>query len=168
MAVRRKYGILTLALAAVLLAGAGVVSYLWRTLMPRPDQKLEVTRATFAKLTELRDRPKYVELPGTPYNGLRPERARVLAESQINELIDRLRDGLASNPSKKFTLKEFAKTMREFASIDTEDREQLLRYLEEIMDVLGIDSSDGLLNRWMYGPLLGPQADRLRKQRQAP
>jgi hypothetical protein len=59
-------------------------------------------------------------------------------------------------------LAEFAKTMAEFEPVDTEDREQFLRYLEEIMDILGIESSDGLLNRWMYGPLLSPLID-LRK-----
>jgi Domain of unknown function (DUF4844) len=168
MAIRGRKSILTLVLAAALLAGASVVSYLWRLLVPHPDQRVEVTHVTFAKLAQLRDRPRYVELPGTLYNGLRPEHSRLLAESQINSLIDRLRDRLASNPSKKFALREFAKTMSEFEPIDTEDREQLLRYLEEIMDILGIASSDGLLNRWMYGPILGPQTDKLRKQKQAP
>jgi hypothetical protein len=72
-----------------------------------------------------------------------------------------LRDGLLSKPSKKFVLAEFSRTMSEFEAVDTEDREQLLRYLEEIMDILGIASSDGLLNRWMYGPVLGPKVDHL-------
>ena len=133
-----RKNIFTLALWAALLAGASIVSYFWRALVPRPDQKLEVTHVTFAKLAALRDRPKDVELPGTLYNGLRPEHARLLAERQVNALIDRLREGLASNPSKKFVLREFAKTMAEFETIDTEDREQLLRYLEGIMDILGI------------------------------
>jgi hypothetical protein len=160
--------IFILALWAALLAGASIVSYLWRALVPRPDQRLEVTHATFERLAELKTQPKYVELPGTLYNGLRPESARLHAERQVNFLIDRLREGLASNPSKKFVLGEFLKTMAEFEPIDTEDREQLLRYLEEIMDILGIASSDGLLNRWMYGPILGPQADKLHKQSQTP
>jgi hypothetical protein len=34
---------------------------------------------------------------------------------------------------------------------DTEDRERLCGYLEEIMEIFGIESSDGLLNRWLYG-----------------
>jgi hypothetical protein len=38
---------------------------------------------------------------------------------------------------------------------DTEDRERALGYCERIMAVLGIQSSDGRLNRWMYGPILG-------------
>lgn len=96
---------------------------------------------------------------------MRPESSRLLAEEQLNRLIDRLRDGLPSKPSKKFALAEFARTMGEFEATDTEDREQLLRYLEKIMDILGIVSSDGLLNRWMYGAVLGPQADREDKKR---
>jgi hypothetical protein len=131
--------------------------------MPAADQKLEVSQQTIAKLSELRVRTKYVDMPGTIYNGMRPERNRLLAEAQLNRLIDRLRDGLPSNPSKNFALAEFSKTMAEFEATDTEDREQLLRYLEEIMDILGIASSDGLLNGWMYGPILGPQLDRINK-----
>jgi hypothetical protein len=133
--------------------------------MPAADQKLVVSQQTIAKLSELRVRTKYVDMPGTIYNGMRPERSRLMAEAQLNRLIDRLRDGLPSNPSKKFALAEFAKTMAEFEATDTEDREQLLRYLEEIMDLLGIASSDGLLNSWMYGPVLGPLVDHDNKKR---
>jgi hypothetical protein len=136
--------------------------------MPAADQKLEVSQQTIAKLSELRVRTKYVDMPGTIYNGMRPERSRLMAEAQLNRLIDRLRDGLPSNPSKKFALAEFAKTMAEFEATDTEDREQLLRYLEEIMDLLGIASSDGLLNSWMYGPILGPLVDHDNKKRHDP
>jgi hypothetical protein len=133
--------------------------------MTAADQKLEVSQQTIAKLSEL---AKYVDMPGTIYNGMRPERRRLIAEAQLNRLIDRLRDGLPSNPSKKFALAEFAKTMAEFEATDTEDREQLVRYLEEIMDLLGIASSDGLLNGWMYGPVLGPLVDHDNKKRHDP
>jgi len=136
------------------LAGAAVTA-IWRRLIPVPDQKLEISQQTVDKLSELRGRAKYVDIPGTIYNGMRPESSRLLAQEQLNRLIDRLRDGLPSRPSKKLALIEFAKTTAEFEAADTEDREQLLRYLGEIMDILGIASSDGQLNRWMYGPLLG-------------
>ena len=58
--------------------------------------------------------------------------------------------------------------MAEFEETDTEDREQLLRYLEEIMDILGIASSDGLLNRRLYGAILGLWADHEHKETHAP
>jgi hypothetical protein len=152
MPARRNIALNLLRLAMIL-AGAALAT-LWRLLIPAADQKLEISQHTVAKLSELRDRAKYVDTPGTMYNGMRPESLRSLAQEQLNRLIDRLRDGLPSKPSKKFALAEFAKTMAEFEATDTEDREQLLRYLEELMDILGIASSDGLLNRWMYGPVL--------------
>jgi hypothetical protein len=148
---------------AVILAGAPFAA-LWRRLIPTVDQKLEVSADTIARLSEMRVRAKYIDMPGTIYNGMRPESSRLLAEEQLNRLIDHLRDGLPSKPSKKFVLAEFAKATAEFEPTDTEDREQLLRYLQEIMDILGIASSDGLLSRWMYGPILGPLVDQDRKQ----
>ena len=99
---------------------------------------------------------------------MRPESSRLLAEEQLNQLIDRLRNGLPSKLSKKFVLAQFAKTTSEFEASDTEDREQLVRYLQEIMDILGIASSDGLLNRWMYGPALGVLADHYYTKRHGP
>jgi Domain of unknown function (DUF4844) len=99
---------------------------------------------------------------------MRPESSRLLAEEQLNQLIDGLRNGLPSKPSKKFVLAEFAKTTSEFEAGDTEDREQLVRYLQEIMDILGIVSSDGLFSRWMYGPVLGVLADHDHTKRHGP
>jgi Domain of unknown function (DUF4844) len=154
---RRNIALNLLRLVAILFSALS--ANLRRRHIPNADQKLEVSARTLADLSKLRSRAKYVDAPGTIYNGMRPESSRRLAEEQINRLIDRLREGLPSTPSKKFVLAEFATTLAEFGWPDTEDREQLLRYLEEIMDILGIASSDGLLNRWMYGPVLGPRLE---------
>ena len=166
MPARRNIALNLLRFTAIL-AGAAFAA-LWRRLIPASDQKLDVSQHTIDKLSELRGRTKYVDMPGTIYNGMRPESSRLLAQEQLNCLIDRLRKGLPSRPSKKFTLTEFAKTMAEFEAIDTEDREQLLRYLSEIMDILGIASSDGQLSRWMYGPILGPIVDHDSMKEKAP
>jgi hypothetical protein len=148
-------------------AGATFVT-LWRRLIPASDQKIEVSQRTIEKLSELRSKPKYVDMPGTIYNGMRPESSRLLAQEQLNCLLDRLREGLPAKPSKKFALTEFAKTMAEFEATDTEDREQLLRYLVEIMDILGIANSDGQLSRWTYGPILGPIFDHISRKERRP
>jgi hypothetical protein len=116
-----------------------------------PENKLMVSTSQLSKLTEMRGEPKYVDEPGTLYSGLRPDSARHEAETQLNGLIDRLCSGLAATPTKQFVLSEFARTLAEFEPTDTEDRECLLRYLERIMDILGIESSNGLLNRSCYG-----------------
>jgi hypothetical protein len=85
------------------------------------------------------------------YKGvLRPER-RARAEAVLNGLLDTLLQGLPTQPTKEFVLGEFTKTLATFDLVDTEDRERACLYLEEIMDIVGLESSDGLLNRWMYG-----------------
>ena len=125
------------------------------------EKRLAVSAVKLSKLAEMRKEPKYVDEPGTIYNGLRPEAARQKAEAQFNNLLDRLCTGLAETPTKQFVLSEFAKTLAEFEPIDTEDRECLLRYLERIMDILQIESSDGLLNRWLYGEQLASLLEKL-------
>jgi hypothetical protein len=135
------------------------------------DQQLDVSQDAIAKLNELRAQTKFVSMPGTLYSGMRPEIKRLRAEGLINALIDRLLEGLPSKPSKNFTLDGFSRTMAEFPEfqlMDTDDRERFLNYFEEIMDILGIASSDGLLNGWMYGPILGPIIDRAANKKTTP
>src|SRR5215467_10610032 len=126
-----------------------------------PHQKLAISGATLSTLAEMREERKYVDEPGTMYNGMRPETVRQRAEAQFNGLIDRLCHGLVATPTKQFVLSEFSKTLSEFEPMDTEDRECLLRYLERIMDIVGIESSDGLLSRWLYGDHLGALLEKL-------
>ena len=38
-----------------------------------------------------------------------------------------------------------------YLELDTEDRERVCHYFEELMDIVGLESSDGLLNDFMYG-----------------
>lgn len=162
MATRRKIAKNALWLAAIVFVATS--TWLWQRLSPQQDQEIQVTEEMLARLVELGAQPKYVAEPGTGYNGMGREPERLRAQAQLNGLIRRLGDGLESKPSKMFVLEEFARTLGEFPAIDTEDRERACRYLEEIMGILGIESSDGLLNRWLYGPLLGPVIPHLRQE----
>ena len=38
-----------------------------------------------------------------------------------------------------------------YLDLDTEDRERICSYYEELMDCVGLESSGGVLNTWMYG-----------------
>lgn len=38
-----------------------------------------------------------------------------------------------------------------YTNIDTEDRERICAYFQELMDIVGLESSDGALNNFMYG-----------------
>jgi hypothetical protein len=142
--------------ATVLLAAIVIVAaFVWLFRVRSSDQSLALTPAAFAKLDRLRSEPKYVEVLAIGYSGLRPEPARRMAEAQLNDLIDQMRHGLAATPTKAFVLREFAGTLARFEPTDSEDRDRLCRYLEQIMDIVGIQRSDGMLNRWRYGLILG-------------
>ena len=48
-------------------------------------------------------------------------------------------------------LSEFLEMLTAFEHEDTEEKEQACTYCERVMEILGIDSSDGALNTWLYG-----------------
>lgn len=69
----------------------------------------------------------------------------------MNALIDTLAAHVLQSPIKGYVLDEFEKTYAFFEEADTEDRERVLSYFEDIMDAVGMESSDGTLNRLLYG-----------------
>ena len=113
------------------------------------DPVIEFGESVRSELLALREEKKFVAedfYPGAP-----TEELRVDAENQINQLIDRLLSGLAPDSRKSFVLSEFKTSLERFEQTDTEERERFCGYLEQIMDATGIESSDGLLNTWLYG-----------------
>ena len=52
---------------------------------------------------------------------------------------------------KAFVLDEIGTTLPSFEALASEDKDRALEYVEQVMDAVGLDSSDGLLNRWRYG-----------------
>ncbi|MFN0316789.1 MAG: DUF4844 domain-containing protein [Burkholderiales bacterium] len=100
-------------------------------------------------LSRMREQPKFQ--PGGLYLGCRDEQHRLHLEGAVNALVDRINAGLPNNPTKSYVLSEFNFLLNTFVSEDTEERERVCGYLEQIMDCVGIESSEGLLNNWMYG-----------------
>jgi hypothetical protein len=115
--------------------------------------ELVVTPAVLDQLAAFRARPKFGpdDSRFLPYVGYLPETSRADAEQELNAVVDALIEGLPSQPTAAFVLSCFAKGLLWFAISDTEDRERCCDYLVEIMDIVGMESSDGLLNRFMYG-----------------
>jgi uncharacterized protein DUF4844 len=84
--------------------------------------------------------------PGAPTEDVRAE-----CQGRVNELVDGLLWALEADPRKAVALEEFRKVLPNFEMHDSEERDRVCSYLEQIMDILGIDSSDGLVNVWRYG-----------------
>lgn len=113
------------------------------------DQTLRITGETFAELAALRAEEKFHAHDF--YSGAPDEDSRLYSERAVNRMLDRLAVGLPKSPSKAFVLAEFQAMLDAYDSPETEEREEICEYCERVMSMLGIERSDGLLNRWLYG-----------------
>lgn len=89
------------------------------------------------------------KLPLLPGDDVARERARL--SSILNDLAGRIINGIESHPTKLWVLTEFKRSLELVQYEDTEGREHFGKELEEIMDILGIESSDGLLAFYLGG-----------------
>ena len=112
---------------------------------------LDIGPHQIGQLETLRSELKFQEHLGFLYPGAPSEAIRIRCESRVNALISRLITGLETTPSKETVLREFQITLAEFGSEDSEERDRLLGYLEDIMAIVGLENSDGLLSEWRYG-----------------
>lgn len=113
--------------------------------------RLAITEATFSQLRGFRAEPKFHEDLPAFYPGAPNENIRERCELKLNGLLDRLIEGLPKNPTRNYVLKEFRSTLNLFEVEDSEERDRIALYLERIMVIVGVESSDGLLNKWRYG-----------------
>lgn len=90
-------------------------------------------------------------VPESGYPGATNERDRLRFEAQVNELARALSALAPADQTKAVVLNKFKPTMAQFEYVDSEEQDRFLRYLEELMDIFGIESSDGLLSKWRYG-----------------
>ena len=108
------------------------------------DELLFVSSQTVEQLKTLQESAKFTDLPGTDIAEEQMRLSRVL-----NKLLDCLITGLLNNPSKLWVMSQFQTALEAVQIEDTEAREHFGVYLEQIMDILQIDSSDGLLSFYL-------------------
>lgn len=110
------------------------------------DEPLTVDPTIVEQLREFRDHPKLANLPGDDVVEERQRLSKVL-----EDLADRLIRGIEGNPTKLWVLTEFQYSLELVEQEDTEGREHFGMELEHLMDILGIESSDGLLACYLGG-----------------
>lgn len=136
------------ALAILSVATAGCVGL---AAIARDDEALRPPADAAQKLNALLAKPKFLAEPAGLYTGVRDERQRRAAEATINEVIRSTLARLSKAPDKRLILGDFEAGLNRITLADTEDRERAAHYIEEIMECIGLESSDGLLNTWLYG-----------------
>jgi hypothetical protein len=90
-------------------------------------------------------------LPERLYPGAPTEQVRSRFENLVNTLATNLLPIADSQDPKAKLMEAFKAAYPAFEYADTEERERAIGYFEELMDILGVESSDGLLNKLMYG-----------------
>lgn len=84
------------------------------------------------------------------------EKLRPILTKKINEVAKDFKEiSESGNPTDKKYQKAIRVGLLKFPEIelgfDSEDRERILLYFEEIMDIVGLKSSNGQLNNFYYG-----------------
>ena len=112
------------------------------------DQTVYISDTVISKLSVYLAEPKFREDDFYPEPS---ESARDSAESLLNAYVERL---IALGPgdySKARVLGELEVTLVAFDSFDSEEQDKLMRHLDPLLHLLGIESTDGLIGGWRYG-----------------
>ncbi|MFA6086988.1 DUF4844 domain-containing protein [Mucilaginibacter sp.] len=80
-------------------------------------------------------------------------------QPKMNELLNKTADDFIATVKEGATEKKFQEDIKTglkrfdpfYLNLDTEDRKKTCTYFEELMDCVGLASSGGQLNMWMYG-----------------
>ena len=110
------------------------------------DEALIISDEVMGKLASYRIGPKLELLSGVDPRSERDRLTRVL-----DALADEIIAGVRASPRKLFVMERFQHALEQVQMEDTEAREHFGTELERLMDLLGIDSSDGLLNHYVLG-----------------
>jgi hypothetical protein len=93
--------------------------------------------------------------PTEMYTGAWPEEVRPVLESILNKSADDFLAIAQANPTQEQYLQALAAGLAQIDSdeLDTEDRERVAGQYERLLDIVGVESSEGQLNRFVYGAL---------------
>lgn len=98
---------------------------------------------------------KFQEDRAIYYPGISDPVLKPILTDKVNQAAEDFRQAsLKTNPTKEDYLNALDKGLSRFSPytpFDTEDRERVGLYFEELMQIVGLKSSDGRLNKFLYG-----------------
>ena len=108
------------------------------------------------KFEAFKEKEKFLEDLNLFYPGLANKKMRVMLSEKINQLADDFR-GVAEK--KEATDDKYRDQIKRglgrfstiYDGLDSEELERICHYVEELMDIVGLESSEGLLNKFRYG-----------------
>jgi len=117
--------------------------------MKTPENAME-------KFEEFKGKEKFLPDSKLYYPGISDQNMRPILSEKINLVADDFASvALSENPTDNAYQEKIKIGLSRFSDVyiklDTEDRERVCSYFEELMDIVGLESSDGQLNDFMYG-----------------
>ena len=116
--------------------------------------KMDIPKNANKLFKEFIEKDKFIK--EKTYPGISDEKLRPILTKKINEVaIEFQKIAESKYPTKEDYLKVIKSGLTKFPELeigyDSEDRERICSYFEELMDIIKLDSSNGLLNKFYYG-----------------
>lgn len=111
---------------------------------------------TFKKFKEFKNKEKFIEDDKLFYSGISDQKLKTVLTEKINLVADDFEKlankGISTDKEYQNAIKKGLERFSDiYLQLDTEDRERICSYFEELMDIVGLESSGGHLNNFMYG-----------------
>ena len=118
--------------------------------------QIKTPENAMTKFEEFKSKEKFLKDDKLFYPGIGDSKLKPILTEKINLALDDFKKLAEKGNS---TDKEYQNTIKIglerfsdlYLLLDTEDRERVCSYFEELMDIVGLESSDGHLNNFMYG-----------------
>ncbi|MCJ8210070.1 DUF4844 domain-containing protein [Mucilaginibacter sp. RS28] len=107
------------------------------------------------KLTAFIKKPKFEGEAGTAFNGLSNPKIKSELTLIINQAAKDFLKTASNRPTEEQYERNIGAGLKRFdryrLQLDSEDEDKVCHYFEELMDCVGLASSNGQLNKWRYG-----------------
>jgi hypothetical protein len=122
---------------------------------PKAQHPMNVSGTAIQKLQAFKAQPKFD--PNAMYTGAWPAEVRPVLNAVLNQSADDFLAIAESSPTRERYLQAMSAGLARIEpdELDTEDRERVAEQYQNLMDIVGLQSSNGLLNTFVYGSLLG-------------
>lgn len=108
------------------------------------------------KFETFKHKEKFLPDSAIYYTGIADELLKPVLVEKLNQVADDFRQvaesGEATDEAYREKIQIGLESFRDvYLRLDTEDKERVCLYFEELMDIVGLESSNGLLNEFVYG-----------------
>jgi hypothetical protein len=114
---------------------------------------MPIKPGAIAALQKLAARDNFVAQRRGLYTGVHDRRQRKEMNAKFGIAVGEVISAIERKATKAGYLAIFRARIEGFdrESLDTDDTERVASNFEQIMDCIGLDSSEGILNTWLYG-----------------